>query len=194
MIQLILFVGVGAGLLVLIYLFVRSPEPRAEGGAEALLEARQALNSLQSGLLPAGLVERVFAQDDLHFVSSKAGAGVQRLFLCERKRIALSWVAQVRRQVLSLKQFHSGQSRLYARLDVRTEVTLALSFASLLVLCRVLQATFYVRGPYAAPRMVGIAITAAGRVCTVFEHSLAFLTRTRAAVLRHDSPGPHVAA
>ena len=48
--------------------------------------------------------------------------------------------------MLSLKQFHSGQSRLYARLDVRTEVALALSFASLLILCRVLQATFYVRG------------------------------------------------
>jgi hypothetical protein len=95
--------------------------------------------------------------------------------------------------VLSLKQFHSGQSRLYARLDVRTEVALALSFASLLILCRVLQATFYVRGPYAAPRVVGIAITAAGKVCTVSENSLAFLTRSRAGVLHHNAPGPHVA-
>ena len=194
MIQLILFLALGVGLLVVLYFFARRTESRAEGGAQALIEARQALNCLQTGLLPAGLVERVFAQDDLHFVSSTAGAGVQRLFLCERKRIALSWVAQVRRQLLSLKQFHSGQSRLYARLDVRTEVALALSFASLLILCRVLQATFYVRGPYAAPRMVGFAITAAAKVCTVFEHSLAFLPRTSAEALRHDSPGPHVAA
>ncbi len=194
MILLVLFVALGAGLLVLIYLFVRSPEPRAEGGAQALVQARHALSSLQTGLLPAELVERVFAKDDLCFVASAAGVKVQELFLRERKRLALSWVAQVRRQVLSLKDFHSGQSRLYARLDVRTEIGLALSFASLLVLCRVLQATFYVRGPYAAPRMVGVAITAAAKVCTVFERSLAFLPRTPAEVLRNDSPGPHVAA
>jgi hypothetical protein len=193
-IQLILFLALGVGLLVLLFFLARRTESRAEGGAQALVQARQALNSLQTGLLPAGLVERVFAQDDWGFVSSKAGAGVQRLFLRERKRIALSWVAQVRRQVLSLKDFHSGQSRFYARLDVRTEIGLALSFASLLILCRVLQATFYVRGPYAAPRMVGFAITAAAKVCTVFERSLAFLPRTPAEVLRPNSPGPHVAA
>jgi hypothetical protein len=193
-IQLIVFVGLGAGLLILIYFFVRSPQPRAEGGAQALVEARHALNSLQSGLLPADLVERVFAQGDLRFVSSAAGVNVQQLFLRERKRIALSWVAQVRRQVLSLKQFHSGQSRFYARLDVGTEVVLALSFASLLILCRVLQATFYVRGPYAAPRVVGIAITAAGKVCAASERSLAFLTRSRAGVLHQNAPGPHAAA
>ena len=194
MIQLIFFLALGVGLLVVLFFLARRTESRAEGGAQALVEARQALNSLQTGLLPAGLVERVFAQDDLRFVSSMAGTGVQRLFLRERKRLALSWVAQVRRQVLSLKDFHSGQSRLYARLDVRTEIGLALSFASLLVLCRVLQATFYVRGPYAAPRMVGFAITAAVKVCTVSERALAFLPRTPAEVLRHDSPGPHVAA
>jgi hypothetical protein len=193
-IQLILFVALGVGLLVLLYFFARRTESRAEGGAQALVEARQALSSLQTGLLPAGLIKRVFAENDLYFVASTAGAKVQELFLRERKRLALSWVAQVRRQVLSLKHFHSGQSRLYASLSVRTEVALALSFASLLILCRVLQAIFYVRGPYAAPRMVGIAITAAGKVCTVSEQSLAFLTRTPAAMLGHDSPGPHVAA
>ena len=153
MIQLILFVGLGAGLLILIYFFALSPEPRAEGGAQALVEARHALNSLQTGLLPSDLVDRVFAEDDLHFVVSTTGAKVRELFLRERKRIALFWVAQVRKEVLSLKQFHSGQSRLYARLDVRTEIALALSFARLLILCRVLQATFYVGGAYAAPRV-----------------------------------------
>ena len=194
MILLVLFVALGAGLLVLMYLFVQSPEPRAEGGAQALVQARNALSSLQTGLLPAELVERVFAKDDLRFVASSAGVKVQEVFLRERKRLALSWIAQVRTQVLSLKEFHSGQSRLYARLDVRTEVAVALSFASLLILCRALQATFYVRGPYAAPRMVGFAIMAAAKVCTVFEHSLGFLPRTSAEVLRRDSPGPHVAA
>lgn len=188
MIQLILAVALGAGLLILLYLLARRTESTAEGGAQALVEAHQALNSLQTGLLPPQLVERVFARDDLLFVMASSGAKVQKLFLNQRKRIALSWVAQVRRQVISLKQFHSGQSRLYARLDLRSEFALALSFASLLILCRVLQAIFYFRGPYAAPRMVGTAVSTAYRVCTISEESLAFLSPA-VRTLDRDSTG-----
>lgn len=195
MIQVAFFVLVGTGLLVLLYFFARRTDPRAEGGAQALVVARQALNSLQTGLLPLGLVERVFAQDDLHFVMSTAGVPVRELFLRERKRIALSWIGQVRRQVVSLKQFHSGQSRLYAGLDIRSEFALAMSFASLLILCRVLQAVFYLRGPYAVPGVVGTAISAAGKVCAVSERSLAFLTPQGAETLGRNSAdtGRHAA-
>ena len=191
MIQMIIFVIVGAGLLIILYLFALRTDPKAEGGAQALLEARDAVASLRTGLLPAELVARVFAQDDLDFVS-ESGYRVQEMFRKERKRIALSWVAQLRRQVLNLKEFHSGQSRLYARLDIRSEIFLALNFASLLTLCRVLQVLFYLRGPHAARNLVGSAILAAGKVCTVSERSLAFLTPAERGGFR-SSAGRHAA-
>lgn len=192
MIQLILFLGLGVGLLVLLYLLARRSDPKAEGGAQALLQARHAVNSLRAGLLPVELVERVFAQDDMDFVMSNSGKRVHELFRRERKKIALSWVTQLRTQILNLKEFHSGQSRLYAGLDLRNEMALALNFASLLVLCRVLQCVFYIRGPYAARRVVRPAIAAAGKVCEVSERSLAFLTPGGHDVFR-GSAGRHAA-
>lgn len=175
MIGTFLFIIVGAGLLILLYLFALHTDARAEGGAQALLEARQAVNSLRLNLLPVELVDRVFAQNDLDFVMSKSGRQVQELFRRERRKIALSWVAQLRHQILSLKEFHSGQSRLYAELNLRTELALALNFASLLALCRLMQVAFYFRGPYAARHIIGPAMSAASRVCAVSEKSLAFL-------------------
>ena len=176
MIELVAFFAVGVIFLVLLYALARRGDVRAEGGAEALLQARQALHSLQNGLLPSGLVERIFARDDLDFVSSTCSREIRQVFLRERKKLALRWVGQVRARVLSLHRFYSGQSRRYARLKVHTELGLALDFASLLIACRILQVVFYLRGPYAAPRMVAHAIGAAGNVCTIFEQSLAFLS------------------
>jgi hypothetical protein len=174
--QLVLFFVLGVVFLALLYFLASRTDVRAEGGAEALLEARHALSSLQTGLLPANLVSRIFAQEDLEFVSSVGHRKIRETFLRDRKRLALYWIAQVRKRVLSLWRFYSGQSRCYARLDLRTELTLAINFASLLIVCRVLQAIFYLRGPYAAPRLVGRAVAVAGNVCAVSERSLSFLT------------------
>ena len=161
MIQLISFLLIGAMLLVSLYFFARSGR-RAEGGSGAMVEAKQALNALQAGLLPPELVGRLFAREDL--------------FLEERKQVVLSWVSRVRKQVLSLRHFHLGSARFYARLSPRTELALALDFAVLLFACRVLQVSVFLGGPYATPRIVGSTAATATRVCKVSEQSLAFLT------------------
>lgn len=191
--QLALFLILGAGFLFLLYFFAGRADARAERGADALLEAREALNSLQSGLLPPDLIVRVFARDDLNFITSIKSAKIEGAFLGERKRIALQWVAQVRKQVLNLRRFHSGQSRRYAQLNARTEIALAFDFGGLLIVCRILQIVFYVRGPYAAPRIVNRAVGAAGKVCSVSERCLAFLSPVNAGGLRGRSTGGNAA-
>lgn len=175
MIQLIISLLVGLALAVSLYFFARRSKPSAEGSAQQLREARQTLDSLQFGLLPSDLVERIFAREDLEYVLSAARPDVQSLFLRDRKNIALAWVGRVRSAVLELMRFHRGHARLHARLNFSTEVRLALNFAGLLTACRLLQITFYLRGPYAAPGMVRTAATAAGRVCSISENSLGFL-------------------
>jgi len=70
---------------------------------------------------------------------------VQALFLKERRKIALSWAHELREQILSLRRFHLGSARFYARLSVGTEIKLALQFLSLLFLCRILRGLFFVR-------------------------------------------------
>src|ERR1700730_19383378 len=169
-----------------LYLLVRRSS-HAEGSPEELLEARQALVALQLGLLPHETVGRIFATEDLDYVTSETPEFIRELFLEERKGIALSWACQVRRQLLSLRQFHLGSARYYAQLNFRTEIRLAVDFAALQSACRALQFLLYLRGPYAAPRMVEATAAGAAKVCGISEKSLAFLNPTHLSVIADSS-------
>jgi len=188
MIQLILYFGVAALLFWSLFFLVHRT-PRAEGGSGPLVEARQALQSLRSGLLPPELVARIFARADLEYVLSEVPENVCALFIEERRKIALSWVNQVRRQILCLRRFYLGSARSYARLSFRTEMGLAMDFMALLFTCRALQVVLYLRGPFAVPGMVETTAAVAARVCKVSEESLAFLTPAKVGALSDRSAG-----
>lgn len=186
MIQLILFIALGLGFLVCLYVFARRGS-RVEGSARDVVKARQALIALQFGLLPAELVGRLFAASDHKYIMAGSDPSVRKMFLAERRRIALSWVDQIRRQVLDLRQFHLGSARFYSRLSVRTEAALGLDFFALLCMCRALQVALYLRGAYPAPRMVGRAASAAARVCNISEKSISFVKAAQLDALGDDS-------
>ena len=175
MTQLIFFILVGLLLIASVFLMMARRGRKAEGGAQALVDARHALSALQLDLLPSELVGRILAMRDSEYIHAETSPRIQEMFRRERKRIALSWVRQVRGQILSLRRFHLGAARSYAQLSFRTEIGLALDFAALLFACRVLQVMLYLRGPYAVPRMVEATASAATRLCSVSEKSLAFL-------------------
>lgn len=176
MMQLILFLAVGAGLLLLVFAAItRRTGGRAEGSSQTILDARHALSTLQKNLLPEELIARIFAKQDLEYVLRSTPEPVQQLFVEERRKVALVWVRQVRKGVVTLRAFHRGQARHYSRLSLGTELDLALSFAALLLVCRALEVALYFRGPYAAPRIVGRTAAVAARLCQVSEKSLAFL-------------------
>lgn len=175
MIQLIFFVTLGAGFLLALFLFWRRDRATAEGGAEALQEAQNALNTLQSRLLPPDLIARIFAREDLEFIERSTTQDIQKYFYRERRQIALIWVNRLRDQVESLRRFYVGRSRYYARMDGGTEISMAWNFAVLLSACRLLQLLLFLRGPLAAPRMVGATIAMAGRICESSARSLDYL-------------------
>jgi hypothetical protein len=187
-IQLLFFLLVGAALLSSLLFLSRHGSSRVEEDSGVLLEARKALDALQGGLLPEELVQRIFAKDDLDYlISMAAPKSVRDLFVAERKKIALSWIGQVRRQISSLKRFHVSAARSYARLGLRTEFQLACHFAALLVGCRALRLAVYVGGPYVAPRMVGTTAVAAAKICAISEQSLGFLNPVQLKPYAHNS-------
>jgi hypothetical protein len=179
MIQLILSVILGVGFLFVLFLFWRRDRASAEGGAQALQEARSALDSLQFSLLPPEVVARIFARDDLEYIESTTPGHIQEYFFKERRQIALMWINQVRSEIVSLRRFYLGRSRMYAQLSARTEIGTALNFAAVLSACRVLHVLLYMRGSLAAPRMVGATIAKAARVCEISAKSLDFLNPMR---------------
>jgi len=176
MTSLIIFLVLGASLLLLLVFALSRRRSPAAGSSEAFLDARQALSALQNDLLAADLVRRLFAKDDLDYILQFTPESVQKLFIQERRKVTLVWVRQVRKGVMSLRAFHRGQARHYARLRLETEFKLAVSFAVLLLACRALEIALYFKGPYAAPQIVGRTVGVAGRLCAISEKSLGFLT------------------
>jgi hypothetical protein len=187
-IQLVFFLFIGAALLSSLFLMARR-RTRPEGNSQVLVEARQALNSLQTGLLPRNLVARIFAKEDSEYVASLAQKGIVELFTAERKKVAIAWVDQVQAQVLTLKRFHLRAARFYNKLSVRTELEVAWKFAALLTTCRALRVLLYVGGPYAAPRVVGLTASVATRVCEISEQSLTFLNPVQIRPMASNSAG-----
>lgn len=174
MFQLLFFLLIGVLLFAFLLLLAR--RGKAEGGARALVGARQALYTLRSELLLHDLVARIFSREDMDYVLSLRSPPVEMVFLTQRKRIALMWVERIQAQVRHLRHLHLGSARFYARLEFKTELSLAWNFTILLVSCRALQFAINIGGPYAAPAVVGTVTQAAGHVCEISARSLAFLT------------------
>jgi hypothetical protein len=189
MIALLLYLLVGVGLLVFLWLLARRNGAPVEGCGRQFVEARQALRTLQEGLLPDNLIQRIFDRDDFRYVMASGRADIGELFLQERKRISLMWVRRVRCEIRNLMQFHLDYSRLHAKLSLLTEIRLGLDFAVLLLACRALRILLYLRGPYGARAVVGVMTAAAGRVCAASEKSLAFLNPPALEAFRRDSAG-----
>ncbi|MGA9885686.1 MAG: hypothetical protein WBQ34_18365 [Candidatus Acidiferrales bacterium] len=175
MIQLILFLAVGALLFASLLVLARRGS-RPEGGAEALIQARQALMHLQADLLPPELIARFLAAEDFQYVASAAPPAARAVFYRERRKIVIAWLGQVGQQIKTLRRFHLGAARFYARMGLRSEIALAMDFASVLVACRALQILVHFGGPRVAPRMVGATVTTGLRICEAYDGALAFLT------------------
>jgi hypothetical protein len=176
MTQLVTFLAIAVGLLVLLLVAMRRQPARAAGSAGELVTAKRTLESLQLGLLAPELVDHVFGQKDLSYIVTIGSNGIRNLFLSERKHLALTWIRQVRRQVRALKDFHVSRSRMFTQMSRGKEFSLALDFASLEIQCDVLLFLLQWGGPYAAPHFARRTAATAGRVCSTMDQSLAFLT------------------
>jgi hypothetical protein len=187
MTQLVIFLGVVVGLVVLLLVAMRRQPARAAGSAVELVTAKKTLESLQLGLLAPELVDQVFGRKDLSYIATIGSNKIRNLFLSERKHLALAWIRQVRRQVRALKDFHVSRSRMFTQMSRWKEISLALDFASLKIRCDVLRFLLQWGGPHAAPDFARRTAAIAGRVCSTLDQSFAFLTPTISSSLASES-------
>jgi hypothetical protein len=187
MMQLVIFLAVAIGLLVLLLVAMRRQPSHAAGSAGELVTAKRTLESLRLGLLPAELVEQVFGSQDFAYISSIGSNQLSNLFMAERKRLALMWIGQIRKQVRALKDFHISRSRMFTHMSRWREFSIAVDFASLEIRCYMLQLLLQWRGPYAVPDLARQTAMTAGRLCAVLDQSLAFLTPAVPARLGSES-------
>jgi len=129
MIQLVSVSVIVFTLLVVVGMLVRDAfgRSRRSTGGEA-----KALDTpiLQAELPSRALMDRIFAEDDLIFVKAERVRQIRKEFLRERRRLALFWLGQAKREALRILRFHLRAVR--ADLALHPAVEFKLIFHTLL--------------------------------------------------------------
>jgi len=174
MTDMISFLTVGSLLLVVLFLFLRRTIP-APAKIENLSDAHEALNALQSELLPDWFVDRLFSEKDWKFARGHASTHIPSLFDRERKTVALSWLKQTQEHVARLMNFHLRMARQRPDLKPFVEIKLTLEYAQFQLLCKLLAGLIRMVGPIRARSVAGYAVNIATHLGAVSEKALADL-------------------
>ncbi len=168
------FVVVGTLLLVVLFFSLRRslPTPAKIKDSSA---AHEALNTLQSELLPDWFVDRLFSKDDWQFAQGQDCPEIAPLFNRERKAVALSWLKQTREHVAELMDFHLRLARERPDLKPSVELKLSLEYAQFQILCGLLAGLIRALGPVRGRSVAGYAVSAAANLGKVSEKALADL-------------------
>lgn len=102
-------------------------------------------------------LERLFGREDWDYIRSSTSEEVQRLFLRERREIALAWISQLRRQAKAGMHFHVARVRASEALQPVAEIKLAIEYYAFLTKCGAIAAIVSLGGPMALRGMVGRA-------------------------------------
>jgi hypothetical protein len=103
---------------------------------------------------PPELIARVFSREDWEFISQTHSPFLERLFLQERKRVALVWVRQTSRDIRQVMRNHTEAAKGAADIRLRTEISLFLLYLELRLMCETLSLLIATVGP---PRLGSIA-------------------------------------
>jgi hypothetical protein len=177
MTQLILFVAIGVGLLLVVGRLLR--DAFGKRGVARDDYAAMAVEILHPAEVPpAALMNRIFAEDDLSFVSSEGVRPIRRQFLQDRRRIALSWLGLTRREALRILRLHLRAVRTNRSLHPLLEFQLlahTLLFFAIYTLLWSIVATY---GAFWARGFVRNVITLAGRLSALGARILADADRS----------------
>jgi hypothetical protein len=174
MIQVLIFLGPAAVLVLLLLLLWR--QSGTEGNivkAEDSEEAQGGAAMVPPELPPPMLLERVFAAQDFEFVSTHAPREAQRVFVRERRAMALSWLRETRKQAARLMGHHLSAVRRDAGLNPATEGKIAVHFALFQMGHGLVWSLVWSLGPFRARKLVSYAFGRMDQLALLLEGLLA---------------------
>jgi hypothetical protein len=143
-----LALGVAAAFVIVLLLLRTRNEEEAED--RAIAKGNQGIQYRPvNALQPAGLATRIFSQKDREFIGLTRSPRLRRLYLEERRKVALHWVRRTSREVNQIMHNHRLSSRQSVNLDVTAEVKLFLQYLELRFLCGMLLLLIQLFGPHA---------------------------------------------
>ena len=93
------------------------------------------------------VVSRIFSRADWEFVRGLKAGRIERLFVRERKRIALVWVRQTSAIIRRVMREHAEAARQSANLKFSTEINIQAQFLTLMAVCGTLAVAIQIAGP-----------------------------------------------
>lgn len=144
-------------LLVALLVYLLRRREREADDASRLQEGNSARPSVQFEDRRKEQLERIFGREDWDFIRNGTSRRVQRLFLKERRGIALSWLSQLRSQARAGMDFHVTRARASEELEPLAELRLAIDYYAFLAKCGLLAAIVLLGGPMALRGMTGQA-------------------------------------
>ncbi|MCI0719901.1 MAG: hypothetical protein L0338_13160 [Acidobacteria bacterium] len=161
--ETILLISIGLVFLILLLLWTRRGAGAAAEERDAAA-ARDALVTLNLGMPPRALAQRIFSPDDWLFVTSHTPSRIQRVFLEERTKVALKWLDCTVLNVGEVIEMHKRAVRQRKTLLARVELKLAINHAAFLLFCTFIRMLMRWQGPFLPGKLIGYAMTFAEQV------------------------------
>jgi hypothetical protein len=119
-------------------------------------------------LVATAAIERVFAKEDLHFVSKGCPDVVQRLFQNERRALAVLWVRTTQKRLAHLMDLHLRLASYTRQPCPHFEFRLASRYLSFLAASYFVLLLLWLRGPFATAGIIQHVLHVPGNLCTSF--------------------------
>jgi len=159
----ILFLGVLILVLLLWLLWrTRGEENDQHVSIEQYSHAQDTVNSLITGFC---VVRRMFAPEDLEFISRQPAQELTGAFLKERKELAISSIRETRRQIALLVNLHFKLASYTNEPSPKFEFKLLTNYLWFIVVCQLLVFSIRLRGPFDVGMMLDQTLTAAEQFC-----------------------------
>ena len=128
----------------------------------------QARAELDSVFEETAAIKRIFAHEDMQYISRTAAREVQRFFRKERKGLAMQWMRMTQKQVAHLMDLHLKLASYTKEPSPRCEIKLTVNYLCFILAsnCLLILLSFF--GPFRAVRMIAYTQRAAEYFCSVF--------------------------
>ncbi len=165
------FVAIGLLLIGLLGALLRRSKSAADHSF-ALPQTYSSFPSLKFEERRKDILDRVFGHEDWDFILNHGSKEIRRLFLLERKKIALSWLSEIRSQSKAAMSFHFSHAGKSERLQPMQELRLAADFFAITAKSAFIAVIILLRGPVALRGMVGRAYRLSGQFHGWLEEAL----------------------
>ena len=169
----------GALIVVLGFYFLVQGLCKRQKPSVTIDEYSKAREALDAVFVQTSAIERIFSIEDFKFIARAGKDDARRLFLHERKRLALLWLRNTQKRVAQLMNLHLRLANYTHDPNPGFELQLNAKYGAFVVLSNIVLLFLWVAGPFKATRTIAYTIRAAGNFCTVFSLRLERINPTR---------------